>query len=151
MNSKTWGILILVLFTISCEKDERSPGELILGKWFDIKGGTVNYSFNPLKQTWDVTSNMKWSYFPGEYVIEFLDNGTVCEYNPADSVLTVRAWTWEIEEKLLIFTSSAGNPALKGEFIVDEKKLITTMVFEGYGTTGIRGKSITEEYYSRYK
>ena len=91
-------ILVLGSLCTSCKKDkEKSPEELLIGSWNEIKIETVWYSNNG-----SIDHTVIQTFAEGELVLEFLDDGTVYLYDKGDHVVT---FTWQLDGKNLIWNS----------------------------------------------
>lgn len=106
--------LSLALITVSCEK---SPEELLIGKW-EIQTLTVKVYENNVLQ--DQASD---SYEANEMVLEFLEGGAGKEYS--DNVL-IDTFGWSVNDDVCTITYTGDEP-FEVSLSVDEDKLSFSM------------------------
>ena len=106
--------LVLALITVSCEK---TPEELLIGKWEIQSLNLKIYANNVLQDQATET------YTANEMVLEFLEGGVGKEY--ADNVLS-STFAWAVDGDVCTITYT-GDEAFDVTFTVDEDNLTFSM------------------------
>ena len=113
-------LFLLALSLTSCE-DEKTPEELLIGKWNMDSEHYTSYE-NGVK-----TDEGTYYYDPGEGAIQFLEGGTGKIYE--DGVVE-DTFSWEINGDILAITETGGTEAIDMDFTVSESKLTLKFSYE---------------------
>jgi hypothetical protein len=107
-------VAVIALITTGCEK---TPEELLIGKWEVQSMDLKLYIDNVLEESATET------YDPNEMVLEFLDGGSGKEYSSGTQVDTFN-WTVNGDKLTLTYT---GEDPVEVKFSVGENSLEVTM------------------------
>jgi len=131
-------LFLLALSLTSCE-DEKTPEELLIGKWNMETEHYTSYE-DGVK-----TDEETYTYDPGEGAIQFLEGGTGKIYE--DGVVQ-DTFSWEINGDILAITETGSSISINMDFTVSESKLTLRFSYEETWE-GVVYKEETELFLSR--